>query len=40
MKVKQIGTKYDQFSAFTKEEQEEITKQVRHISNMPVPLCS
>lgn len=25
----QVGTKYDQFSAFTREEQDEITRQVR-----------
>jgi GTP-binding protein of the ras superfamily involved in termination of M-phase len=29
----QIGTKYDQFTAFTKEEQEEITRQVGSFRN-------
>lgn len=27
--LEQVGTKYDQFSAFSREEQEEITRQVR-----------
>ena len=33
----QIGTKYDQFSAFTREEQEEITRQVHRT---PISRCT
>lgn len=32
----QVGTKYDQFVTFSKEEQEEITRQVSRLQNAPV----